>query len=380
MPNDRPLRIVIAGGGTGGHVLPAVASLAELRSRNMELDALWIGSYDGVESEVAEREGVMFAAIPTGKLRRYIDLKTARDAANVPRGFWAAGRLIQEFRPNVILSTGGFVSVPTVRAARRLVPILTHEQTTIIGLATRINMWSADVLALSYASTAQRVGRSRCKPIVTGNPIRNSLLNGSAEKARALFGFEPDIPVVYVTGGARGASPLNQRIRSILPQLLERAQVVHQTGPPSANGDGAELAKIRAALPVNLQRRYVVTEFVRDELPDLYALADLVIGRAGAGTVAELAGLGKPSILIPLPLSGGGEQVVNAQALATYGAAVCLLQDEASPQRLMSEISRLLDETGERGRMAEAARSLGRPDAAARLVDALLSLAGRRPG
>jgi len=109
-------------------------------------------------------------------------------------------------------------------------------------------------------------------------------------------------------------------------------------------------------------------------------LADLVIGRAGAGTVAELSGLGKPSILIPLPLSGGGEQVVNAQALATQGAAVCLLQDEASPQRLLSELSRLLEKTDDRARMAEAARSLGRPDAAARLVDALLSLAGRRPG
>lgn len=214
--------------------------------------------------------------------------------------------------------------------------------------------------------------------VVTGNPIRPALFEGSRERARLHFGFDSDHPVLYVTGGARGASPVNRRVMSILSRLLERAQVVHQTGPASANDDASELAAIRASLPPELQRRYVVTEFVREELADLYALADLVIGRAGAGTVAELSALGKASILIPLPLSGGGEQVVNARALASRSAAICLLQDEASPDRLLSEITRLLDYPDERTRMAEAARSLGRPDAASRLVDELLALAGRR--
>ena len=181
-----------------------------------------------------------------------------------------------------------------------------------------------------------------------------------------------------MTGGARGASPINHRIRDILPRLLEIAQVVHQTGPAAANADHAEFAALRAALPTELQRRYVVTEFLRDELPDLYALADIVIGRAGAGTVAEVSGLGKAAILIPLPLSGGGEQVVNARALASQSACVCLLQDECSPDRLLSEINRLLDAPDERLRLAGAARSLGRPDAAARLADELLKLARRR--
>jgi UDP-N-acetylglucosamine--N-acetylmuramyl-(pentapeptide) pyrophosphoryl-undecaprenol N-acetylglucosamine transferase len=369
---------VIAGGGTGGHVLPAVATLAELRNREIEVDPIWIGSYDGVEGDAARQEGIRFEAIPTGKLRRYADLKTARDAANIPRGLLAARRLIREFRPDVVLSTGGFVSVPTVAAARGRAAILTHEQTTILGLATKINMRSAHVLALSFDSTAERVGRSRCTTVVTGNPIRSVLLNGSADRARSLFGFDSERPVVYVTGGARGASPINHRIRDILPRLLEITQVVHQTGPAAANADHAELAAIRAGLPAELQRRYVVTEFVRDELPDLYALADLVIGRAGAGTVAEVSGLGKAAILIPLPQSGGGEQVVNARALASQSACVCLLQDECSPDRLLTEVRRLLDAPEKRQRMADVARSLGRPDAAARLADELLVLA-RRP-
>jgi UDP-N-acetylglucosamine--N-acetylmuramyl-(pentapeptide) pyrophosphoryl-undecaprenol N-acetylglucosamine transferase len=378
MPSDRQLRLIIAGGGTGGHVLPAVATLQELRARGIGVDALWIGSFDGVEGEAAAREGIDFAAIPTGKLRRYLDVKSARDAANIPRGYWAAKPLIRAFRPDVVLSTGGFVSVPTVRAARRQAPILTHEQTTIIGLATRINLRSADVLALSFDNTLARVGRTGCRSVVTGNPIRSGLFDGSAERARTHYGFDSRLPVIYVTGGARGASPLNRRIMAVLPRLLERTQVVHQTGPASANSDAAELAAIRSSLPPKLQRRYVVTEFVRDELADLFALADLVIGRAGAGTVAELAALGKASILVPLPLSGGGEQIVNARALASRSASICLLQDEASPDRLLGEITSLLDAPAERARMAEAARLLGRPDAAARLVDELLALAGRR--
>ena len=171
---------------------------------------------------------------------------------------------------------------------------------------------------------------------------------------------------------------MNHRVRDVLPRLLERSQVVHQTGPASANGDLAELAALRASLPAELQRRYVVTEFVGEELADLYALADLVIGRAGAGTVAELSVLGKAAILIPLPLSGGGEQVVNARALASQSACVCLLQDEATPQRLLGEVIRLLDAPDERAQIANAARAFGRPDAAARLADELLSLAGQQ--
>ena len=378
MPSNSVLRLLIAGGGTGGHVLPAIATLAELRRREIDVEPLWIGSYDGVEGDAARHEQVRFEAIPTGKLRRYADLKTARDAANIPRGILAARRLVRDFKPNVLLSTGGFVSVPTVAAARGQAAILTHEQTTILGLATKINMKSAHVLALSFDSTAERVGRARCATVVTGNPIRSALLTGSAARARSHYGFEPDLPVVYVTGGARGASPINQRIRAILPTLLEIAQVVHQTGPGDANSDHAELASLRAGLSADLQRRYVVTEFVRDELPDLYALADLVIGRAGAGTVAEVSGLGKAAILVPLPLSGGGEQVVNARALASQSACVCLLQDECSPDRLLTEIRRLIDTPDERTRLASAARSLGRPDAAARLADELLALAKRR--
>jgi UDP-N-acetylglucosamine--N-acetylmuramyl-(pentapeptide) pyrophosphoryl-undecaprenol N-acetylglucosamine transferase len=184
--------------------------------------------------------------------------------------------------------------------------------------------------------------------------------------------------MVYVTGGARGASPINTRLASILPRLLERAQVLHQTGPASANQDARDLSVLRGSLPESLAARYRIVEFVGEELPDVYAAADLVIGRAGAGTITELAYVGKPAILIPLPGAGGDEQAVNATVLERASAAVVLPQHEATPDRLLSEVQSLLQDSARRAAMSTAARTVARPDAAARLVDELLALAARR--
>jgi UDP-N-acetylglucosamine--N-acetylmuramyl-(pentapeptide) pyrophosphoryl-undecaprenol N-acetylglucosamine transferase len=376
MAPQSPLRLIIAAGGTGGHVLPAVAVVRELRSREIPLDTEWIGGTEGIEAETASAEGIRFVAIPTGKLRRYLDVRTARDAINIPRGVLSARRLVRAFRPDVVFSTGGFVSVPTVIACRGRAPILTHEQTTIIGLANKINLRFADELGLSFDDTRARVGKTKARIVVTGNPIRAELLTGDAERGRRQFAFVPDLPVLFVTGGARGASPLNQRIKVILPQLLEHTQILHQTGPVSANPDYAELAELKESLPEELAVRYVPTEYVREEIADVYAMADLVISRAGAGTVAELSALGKAAIMIPLPLSGGGEQIINARALADRGAGVMLMQDDATPDRLLSEIEALLADHERRQKMAQAAAALGRRDAAARLADELLALAG----
>ncbi len=371
------LRLAITGGGTGGHVLPALAVIDELRGRGALAELIWIGSREGVERRAAEEAGIRFVAIPTGKLRRYLSLRNLTDSARVPFGVLAARRALTAFRPDVVLSTGGFVSVPAVVAAHGIAPVLTHEQTAILGLANRINAKFADVLAVSHRQTEQLAGRLHRHVVVTGNPIRVGLTTGDGSRALQIFGFDPAIPVVYVTGGARGASPVNQRIAALLPSILDQTQIVHQTGPLSANADAGNLSQLRETLPETVRQRYAVVEFLRDELPDVYAAADLVVGRAGAGTIAELAYVGLPAILIPLPGARGDEQILNARVLGDAGAAAVLAQSDATPERLQMEILALLGDPVRRTRMAVAARTVARPDAAARLADELLSLARR---
>jgi UDP-N-acetylglucosamine--N-acetylmuramyl-(pentapeptide) pyrophosphoryl-undecaprenol N-acetylglucosamine transferase len=371
------VRLVIAGGGTGGHVLPALAVVEELRGRGLSLDLLWIGSHGDVEGPAAKRAGIPFRTIQTGKLRRYLSAQTVLDAARLPIGTIQAWRILRQFRPDVIFSTGGFVSVPTVVAGARLAPILTHEQTAILGLATRINLRFADVLAVSFERSATRVKGFDGRIVMTGNPVRSSLRHGDAARGLSRFGFSSDLPLLYVTGGARGASPLNQRVAALLPDILQVCQILHQTGPATANNDLKMLEKRRAGWSAELQRRYRPVEFVRDELADVYAAASLVLGRAGAGTIAELTYLGKPGLLVPLPGSGGGEQDENALTLADAGAAVVLAQPEATPERLRSDIERLLADPDRLKSMGERAAGLARHDASSRLAEELLALSRR---
>ncbi|CAN5513683.1 undecaprenyldiphospho-muramoylpentapeptide beta-N-acetylglucosaminyltransferase [soil metagenome] len=322
--NSGRVKIVIAGGGTGGHVTPAIAVHEEIIRRGIDVEFLWIGSYAGIERTEASRAGIPFVSIQTGKFRRYFDLKTVTDAGRLPVGFVQAANQLRKFRPNVVFSTGGFVSVPTVVASRVFAPVVTHEQTATVGLANKINAKFSKSFAVSYPSTLESANGLHRNIVVTGNPVRATLKTGSAEAARAHFGFDSALPILYVTGGARGASAINERVTSILPQLLDRANIVHQTGARSANPDYDRALQARSALPEHLQSRYAPREFVGPELSDLFAGAALVLGRSGAGTIAELAYLGLPAILIPLPLSGGGEQDRNAALLGEIGAAIVL--------------------------------------------------------
>ena len=372
---SEPLRLVIAGGGTGGHVLPAVAVIEELRRRDFAFDALWIGSGKGVEGDIAASQGIPFTSIQTGKIRRYFAIQTFTDLARIPVGTAQAWSAIRAFDPDVIYSTGGAVSVPSVVAGARRAPVLTHEQTAQIGIANRTASRFARTFAVGFEQTAVLARKHHRNVVVTGNPARTSLLVGNAQQGRARFGFTAALPVVYVTGGARGASPLNTRIESILPELLEFAQVVHQTGPASANADLDRLRDVRRNLPAPLGNRYVVLDFVHDELPDVYSMSDLVVSRSGAGTVSELGFVGLPSILIPLPGTWGDEQRKNARVLGDVGGAVVLGQRDASPERLLREIRLLIDDPDRRAAMAAAARGTSRHDAASRLVDELLKLA-----
>jgi UDP-N-acetylglucosamine--N-acetylmuramyl-(pentapeptide) pyrophosphoryl-undecaprenol N-acetylglucosamine transferase len=378
------LKIVITGGGTGGHVSPAVAVITRLRERSAaegrELELLYIGSVAGVERRIITGLGVPYKAIQTGKLRRYLSLDTPVDLlVRLPAGFFQAMSALRRFRPDVIFSTGGYVCVPPVMAGRALgVPSLTHEQTALVGLANRIAGRFADRVAISFPRSAAFFPPG--KSLLTGNPVRPTIFQGDATRAANLFGFEANEPTLYVTGGAQGSHAINMAVREALPQLLACCQVLHQCGEgPDGSGDDLRaLLQAREELPTDLRGRYHVQAFVGEEIGDVYALASLVVGRAGAGTVNELANLGKPSVLVPLPGSAGGEQEANARALEKEGGAVVLLQSDLTPGSLVEAVCGLINDAARLKAMSEGARKLARPGAADAIIDELMRLAERK--
>ncbi len=342
---------------------------------------LWVGTADGLEARVAPAEGIAFATVATGKIRRssnplkMMSAANMKDMAKVPLGVAQARKLIADFRPDVVLATGGYVAVPAGLAARMCQrPLVLHEQTVRLGLANRKLAGSATRIAVSSESTVPLLPEAvRGTAVVTGNPIRPEVLAGhpdQAVEALNLHGFDRRLPTVYVTGGAQGSQQINGLIRDALPWLLERANVIHQCGPDNVE----ELRRHVASLPAASAGRYYLTGFVGPELPDVLALADVVVSRSGAGTLAELTALGKPAVFIPLASSAGNEQAHNARYLEEAGAAVALLGD-VTADRLRDAIGPLLADPVRREAMAERARSHGRPDAADRLVDVILTAA-----
>jgi len=381
----RPFRMIVTGGGTGGHTYPALTAIrttsARLAGLGIGLDVLWVGTATGLEARVAEREGIPFKTVATGKVRRSSNpLKLAspaniKDMGRVPLGAAQARSIVSDFKPDVVLSTGGYVAVPIGLAAkfcRR--PLVIHEQTVRLGLANRALARAATRVAVSSEATLPLLPDSvRNSAVVTGNPVRPEVLMGRPDKAISalgLTGFDRTLPTVYVTGGAQGSVQINTAVRAILPWLLTQANVIHQCGATSIE----ESRRYAAQLPGEVRPRYMVTDFVGPELPDVLALAGVVISRSGAGTIAELTALGKPSVLIPLATSAGNEQEHNAVHLQEAGAAVALVKDAVTPEGLRTAVGPILASPGKRQHMAQQARTVGRPDAADRLTDLLLSV------
>lgn len=382
---ERAFRLIVSGGGTGGHTYPALTAVraltARLATNGLGLEVLWVGTAGSLEERVAASEGIAFAPVATGKIRRsgnllkMLSVANAKDMGRVPLGAAQARSIVAGFRPDVILGTGGYVAVPVGLAAKVCrVPLVIHEQTVRLGLANKaLARVAARVAVSSEASLALLPDSARRSAVVTGNPVRTEVLSGDADKAIAalgLHGFDRTLPTVYVTGGAQGARQINQSVAAVLPWLLERANVVHQCGPTAVEGLAADAA---AGLPAHLTARYFPTGFVGAELPDVLALADVMVSRSGAGTIAEITALGKASVLIPLATSAGNEQAHNAAHLRQAGAAVALL-GEVTPQALREAITPLLTDRQRREDVARQARAHGRPEAAERLVDVLLSV------
>ncbi|UCF97172.1 MAG: undecaprenyldiphospho-muramoylpentapeptide beta-N-acetylglucosaminyltransferase [Spirochaetaceae bacterium] len=354
--------IVVTGGGTGGHVYPVLAVLDELSSSRI----VWIGSGAQLERRILEGRQLRYYGIPTGKLRRYISLRNVIDIFKIVLGFLVSVVILLREKPKLVFSKGGYVSVPPVAAARLLgIPSLTHESDLRPGLATRINARFSDRVLVSFPTSAAFFDdHLRQKLIHTGNPIRKELLNGDPQAGRALFGCPANLPLLLVLGGSQGAASINRLVLQALDRLRESCFVVHQLG--SQHYEGRER-----------QSHYYPAPYFHEELPDILAAADLVLCRAGANTLWELAALGKPSLLVPLSREASrGDQIENAKFFAEAGAAAVLQQEGLTPDALREVVLHLLGNADKLERMARRASQLGRPDAAKRIAEVITTTIG----
>ena len=290
--------IVLTGGGTAGHVTPNIALIPKLKEAGYKIS--YIGSYDGMERKLIEDLGIPYYGISSGKLRRYFDPKNFSDPFRVVKGYFEAKKLLKKLKPNVVFSKGGFVSVPVVLAAKACkVPALIHESDMTPGLANKLCIPSAATVCCNFPETVKCLPEN--KAVLTGTPIRQELLSGDAREGLKFCGFNAAKPVILVIGGSLGSVAVNNAVRSILPELLKDFQVIHLCGKD----------KLDASL--NGTEGYVQFEYIKDELPDLFAAADLIISRAGANAICEISALAKPNILIPLSANASrGDQILNA--------------------------------------------------------------------
>jgi UDP-N-acetylglucosamine--N-acetylmuramyl-(pentapeptide) pyrophosphoryl-undecaprenol N-acetylglucosamine transferase len=357
-----PMRILLAGGGSGGSVTPVIAVGVRLHELAPAARILFVGTADGPERALAQAAGLSFRAVPAGKLRRYWSWQNLVDPLNVLAGVLASLELVRRFRPRVAFGGGGFASLPPLVAARLLgCPVQIHQQDAVPGLANRLLVPFATRCSVSLPTSLWDFPANRTT--LVGNPIRPAMLRGDLERARRRFGLDPALPLVLVTGGGTGALELNRLVAAAAPRLVERAEVVHLTG----RGRG---------VPVTLGPRYRQLEFVTDEMPDLLAAATVVVSRAGMGTLTELAVLRKPSVVIPMP---GSHQLANAAAFGEVGAALVWQQAALTPDSFANELLALLEAPA---RLAELAERMGQAmpaDATDRLARLVLELAGHIP-
>lgn len=323
-------RIILTGGGTAGHVTPNIALLPRLKE--LGYDIQYIGSQNGIEKDLITQLNIPYHGISSGKLRRYFSLQNFTDPFRVLKGFSEANKLIKKLKPDVIFSKGGFVSVPVILAGKRChVPTIIHESDLTPGLANKISIPSATNVCCNFPETMQYLPKG--KAVLTGCPIRQELLTGNVDKARKFCGFTSDKPVLLIVGGSLGSVVVNNAVRAILPELLKDFQIIHLCGKDKTDESLTSLDG------------YIQFEYIQDELKDLFALADIVISRAGANAICELLALRKPNLLIPLSANASrGDQILNARSFERQGFSMVLEEESLTNDVLLDYIRTLYNQ------------------------------------
>jgi len=361
------MRVLIAGGGTGGHLFPALAIAEELRRQVLEAEILFLGGDRGLEGQIVPREGFAFASVPVRGWSRRFSWQTIAFPWFLFLGLWRSFMVLCRFRPRVVVGTGGYVSGPAVFLASLMgIPTLIQEQNSLPGVTTRILSPRVDQVHLSFAQS-RRYFRRKDHLRVSGNPLRRGLGQADRRRAFEVFALDSGRKTVLVMGGSQGAHSINMAVAQGFDQLVaEDIQVIWQTGK-------RDFAQIQRQFG-GKGPKTVIADFIQD-MGAVYGAVDLVVSRAGATTVAEIAACGLPAIFVPYPFAAADHQRINAQALVRAGAAEMVLNGELGQNKLISVLLSLLRDDRRLREMAEKSRMLGRPEAAATVVQAIRELA-----
>lgn len=367
------MRVVLTGGGTGGHIYPALAVAREISRQMPQAAFLYIGSKNGLEAKLVPREGIPFQSVEISGLKRKLTLENVKTLWNFWRAVQDSKQMLREFKPDVVIGTGGYVCGPVVYAAAKLgIPTMIHEQNVVPGLTNKFLARSVSRVAVCFEESLSFFPAS--KTVLTGNPRATEVKHGNKQAGRDFLGIDADKRIVLIIGGSRGARAINEAVLSVIPQLgaLEHTHVVYVTGEVHYQAIADELKK-KAPLPENI----TVLPFVHN-MPDLLAATHVLVGRAGASTLAEITALGVPAILIPSPYVTNNHQEKNARGLERAHAARVIVERDLTGERLLSVLSELLHDPNEWEEMRKGSLSLGMPDAAAEIVRQLQEIASKK--
>lgn len=362
------MRVVLTGGGTGGHIYPALAIGKELKARHPQAELLYIGGRRGMESRIVPQHGIAFEELDITGFRRSLSWENVRTLVRFWQGVRRSRALLRRFRPDAVVGTGGYVCGPVVYAASRLgIPTLIHEQNVVPGLTNKFLSRYVDAAAVSFRESLPFFSRV-ADVVYAGNPCASSVVGAEAARGFASLGLAEGTPFVLTVGGSGGARALNEAAAAMVSRLRELpdAHVVLVTGERFHEETRARVS----ALDAGASRRVHVVPYIHN-MPEVLAAASLVVSRAGASLIAELTSAGKPSILVPSPNVTNNHQEPNARSLADAGAAVMILERELTGDSLFSAVSAIMKDPGCRVAMAEAARGLGMPDAAGTIAEQL---------
>lgn len=373
MQEQAKLKIILSGGGTGGHIYPALTIADEIKKIRPEAEIIFVGTRQGLESDIIPRYGYPLKFIEVAGFKRSFSLDTLRSVYKLAQGLLDANRLLQEEKPDLVIGTGGYVCGPVVYlAARRGIPACIQEQNAMPGVTNKILDRSVRQVFLGYKEAGRYFG-GRAEKIFTGNPIRGEILAAERLQAQRELGLDPEKKTVLVSGGSRGARSINNAMLEAELQLSGRndVQVLHAAGSANYEQHMAALAE-RGGVAANIMVRPYL-----HNMPQALAAADLAVFRAGAIGLAELTAKGIPAILVPYPYATANHQEFNARALEAGGAARVILDRELSGEKLLEAMEFLLLHDKELEKMRTASKAMGRPGAAAEIARRALALTAK---